>query len=86
MRFFKILISQFLTLVPNKFVPKTPYEPWSQKKTSLRHFHVWGCIVKVRPYNPQSKKLDPKTIRVYFIGIEWDQEILGFIARRRPLE
>ena len=34
----------------------------------LRHFHVWGCKVEVRPYNPQSKKLDPKTISGYFIG------------------
>ena len=28
----------------------------------------WGCKVEVRPYSPQSKKLDPKTIGGYFIG------------------
>ena len=28
----------------------------------------WGCKVEVRPYNLQSKKLDPKTISRYFIG------------------
>ena len=39
-----------------------------QKKPSLRHFHVWGYKVEVRLYNPQSKKLDPKTINGYFIG------------------
>ena len=39
-----------------------------QKKPSLHHFHVWGCKVEVRLYNPQSKKLDPKTISRYFIG------------------
>ena len=44
--------------VPSKFVPKTPYELWSQKKPSLRHFHVWGCKVEVRRYNPQSMKVD----------------------------
>ena len=54
--------------VPNKYVPKTPYELWSQRKLSLCHFHVWGSKVEVRPYNPQSKKLDPKTISGYFIG------------------
>ena len=54
--------------MPSKYVPKTPYELWSQKKPSLRHFHVWGCKVEVRPYNPQSKKLDLKTINGYFIG------------------
>ena len=31
-----------LNQVPSKYVPKTPYELWSQKKPSLRHFHVWG--------------------------------------------
>ena len=57
-----------LNHVPSKFVFKTPYELWSQKKPSLRHFHIWSCKVKVRQYNPQSKKLDPKTISGYFIG------------------
>ncbi|RVW90986.1 Retrovirus-related Pol polyprotein from transposon TNT 1-94 [Vitis vinifera] len=55
-------------VVPNKSVPKTPYELWSGKKPSLHHFHVWGCKAKVRPYNPQSKKLDPKTISGFFVG------------------
>ena len=68
MRFFWILISQCLTHVPSKSVPKTPYELWSQKKFCLRHFHVWGYKVEVGPYNPQSKKLDPKTIIGYLIG------------------
>ena len=30
-----------LNQVPSKFVPKTPYELWSQKKPSVRHFRVW---------------------------------------------
>ena len=54
--------------MPSKSVPKTPYELWSQKKPSLRHFHVSGYNVEVRPYNLQCKKLDPKTINGYFIG------------------
>ena len=57
-----------LNQVPSKSIPKTSYELWSQKKSSLRHFHVWGCKVKVRAYYPQSKKLDPNTITGYFIG------------------
>ena len=68
MRFFRILISKFLTHVLSKSIPKTPYELWSQKKTSLHHFHFLGYKVEVRPYNPQSKKLDPKTISKYLIG------------------
>ena len=57
-----------LNQVPSKSVPKTPYKLWSSKKPSLRHFHVWGCKAEVRPYNPQSKKLDPKIISSYFVG------------------
>ncbi|RVW34940.1 Retrovirus-related Pol polyprotein from transposon TNT 1-94 [Vitis vinifera] len=52
----------------SKSVPKTPYELWSGKKPNLHHFHVWGCKAEVRPYNPQSKKLDPKTISGFFVG------------------
>ena len=29
---------------------------------------VWGCLSEVRIYNPQEKKLDPRTISGYFIG------------------
>ena len=61
-------IAYILNQVPNKSVSKTPNELWSQKKPNLRHFHVWGCKVEVRLYNPQSKKLDPKTISGYFIS------------------
>ena len=60
--------TSILNQVPIKYVSKTPYELWSQKTPSLRHFHVWGCKVEVRPYNPLSKKLDPKTISGYFIA------------------
>jgi len=30
--------------------------------------HVWGCPSEVRIYNPQEKKLNPRTIIGYFIG------------------
>ena len=45
-----------------------PIKIWLGKKPSLRHFHVWGCKAEVRPYNPQSEKLDSKTISSFFIG------------------
>ena len=62
------IVAYILNQVPSKSIPKIPYELWLQKKPSLCHFHVWGCKEKVRPYNPQFKKLDPKTISGYFIG------------------
>ena len=57
-----------LNQVPSKSVPKTPYELMTGKKPTLKHFHVWGCKAEVRPYNPQLKKLDLKTISGFFIG------------------
>ena len=57
-----------LNRVPSKSVPKTPFELWTSRKLSLNHFQVWGCPAEVRLYNPQEKKLDPRTVRFYFIG------------------
>ena len=57
-----------LNRVPRKSVPKTPFELWTNRKPSLNHFRVWGCPAKFRLYNPQEKKLDPRTVRCYFIG------------------
>jgi hypothetical protein len=57
-----------LNRVPSKVVPKTPIELWKGWKPSLRHFHIWGCPVEVRVYNPQLKILYPRTVSGYFIG------------------
>ncbi|KAF7838105.1 putative LRR receptor-like serine/threonine-protein kinase [Senna tora] len=57
-----------LNQVPSKSVEKTPYEIFTGKKPSMKHFRVWGCKAEVRPFNPQQKKLDLKTITGYFIG------------------
>ena len=53
---------------PTKAVPKMPFELWKCWKPSLRHMRIWGCSSEVRIYNPQEKKLDPRTISGYFIG------------------
>ena len=34
----------------------------------MHHYHVWGCKAEVQVYNPQIKKLDPKSISSYFVG------------------
>ncbi|RVW57605.1 Retrovirus-related Pol polyprotein from transposon TNT 1-94 [Vitis vinifera] len=57
-----------LNRVPTKVVLKTPFELLKGWKPSLRHMRVWGCSSEVRIYNPQEKKLDPRTISGYFIG------------------
>ncbi|XP_074306409.1 uncharacterized protein LOC141641653 [Silene latifolia] len=57
-----------LNRVPSKAVSKTPFELFKGWKPSLRHIRIWGCPSEVRVYNPQEKKLDPRTISGYFIG------------------
>ena len=57
-----------LNRVPTKAVSKTPFELWKGWKPSLQHVRIWGCPSEVRVYNPQEKKLDPRTISGYFIG------------------
>jgi hypothetical protein len=56
-----------LNWVPTKVVPKTPFELLKGWKPNLRLVHVWGCLSEVKIYNPQEKKLDPRTISEYFI-------------------
>ena len=82
-----------LNQVPTKVVPNTPFELWKGWKPSLRHMRVWGCLSEVRIYNPQEKKLNPRTISGYFIGYArgigftvhlttlglWNQEMLNFL-------
>jgi len=61
-------IVYILNRVPIKVIPKTPFELLKGWKPSLQHMRVWGCPSEVRIYNPQEKKLDPRTISEYFIG------------------
>src|ERR1044072_3169604 len=57
-----------LNRVPTNAAAKTPYELWIGRKPSLNHFHVWGCPAEARPYRPNEKKLDSRTVSSYFIG------------------
>ena len=50
------------------FRSKTPYELWTSKKPSIRYLHVWGCPAEARPYKPNEKKLDSRTMSCYFVG------------------
>ena len=49
-------------------MPKTPFELWTDRKPSLNHFKVWGCLAEVKIYDPSLKKTDLRTTRCYFIG------------------
>jgi transposase InsO family protein len=57
-----------LNQVPNKSVPKTPYELWAGRKWSLTHLRVWGYRAEAKVFNPNIGKLDPKIVSYHFIG------------------
>ena len=57
-----------LNRVPSKAVAKTPYKLWTGKKPSIRHLHIWGFLVEARPYRPNERKLDSRTMSCYFVG------------------
>ena len=57
-----------LNRVPTKITAKTPYELWTGKKPILKHFHIWRCPAEARPYRPNEKKLDSRTMSCYFVG------------------
>ncbi|XP_068319668.1 uncharacterized protein [Pyrus communis] len=62
------MANYILNCVPSKSVCKTPFEMWTGRKPSLNHLHIWGCSVEARMYNPNEKKLDPRTISCHFVG------------------
>lgn len=43
------------------------YKLWAGNKLSVKYLHVQGCLVKVRPYSPNKKKLDSRMISYDFI-------------------
>ena len=57
-----------LNRVSTKAAAKTSYELWVGRKPSLKHFHLWGCPAEARPFKPNERKLDSRTVSNYFIG------------------
>nr|KYP46417.1 Retrovirus-related Pol polyprotein from transposon TNT 1-94 [Cajanus cajan] len=69
-----LLVYLVLIFLPTQFgqfkvsYNKNPYELWTGKKSSLKHLHVWSFPAEARPYRPNEKKLDLRTISCYFVG------------------
>jgi len=61
-------VAYILNRVSTKAAAKTPYELWVGRKPSLKHFHLWGCPAEARPFKPNERKLDSRTMSNYFIG------------------
>jgi hypothetical protein len=57
-----------LNRVRSKVVSKTPCELWTGREPSLKHLLVWGSPAEAKVFNPNIRKLDPKTVSCHFIG------------------
>ncbi|XP_026409391.1 uncharacterized protein LOC113304476 [Papaver somniferum] len=75
-----------LNRVPSKAVPKTPFELWTGRKPSLHHLHVWGCPAEARLYDPDIKKLDPRTVTCRFIGYPERSKGFRFYCPARSMQ
>ncbi|KAJ4719033.1 Retrovirus-related Pol polyprotein from transposon TNT 1-94 [Melia azedarach] len=62
------IAAYILNRISTKATIKTPYKLWTCKKPNLKYLYVWGCPVEERPYRPNEKKLDSRTVSYYFIG------------------
>ena len=49
---------------------KTPYEAWSGKKPHLGHLKVFGCLAHVKNTTPHPKKLDDRSQKMVYLGVE----------------
>ena len=49
---------------------KMPYEAWYSKKLAIHHFRVFGCVAYMKVTRPHLAKLDPRGLKVVFIGYE----------------
>ncbi|GJQ99271.1 retrovirus-related pol polyprotein from transposon TNT 1-94 [Tanacetum coccineum] len=62
------IVTHILNSVHSKSVLKTSFELWTGWAPSLRYFKIWGFPAEAKKFNPQTKKLDSRTISCYFIG------------------
>ncbi|RVW32450.1 Retrovirus-related Pol polyprotein from transposon TNT 1-94 [Vitis vinifera] len=74
-------MAYILNQVPSKSVPKTPYELWSGKKSSLHHFHVWD--VRLRFYCPSHTTEIIESDRVVYFEDEVNADP-NFVSREIP--
>ena len=61
------IVAYILNRITTKATVKTRYELWTGKESSLKHLYVWEFLAETRPYRPNEKKLDLKTMSCFFI-------------------
>ena len=74
-----------LNQVSAKAIEKTPFELFKGWKPSLQLVRIWGCLSEVRIYNPQEKKLYPRTMSGISLDMSRSPKIIDSIVLLTPL-
>ena len=67
---------------------KTPHEAWYNKKPAVHHLRVFDCVAYMKVACPHLSKLDPRGLKVVFIGYEpWSKayRLYDHVGRRAHL-
>jgi hypothetical protein len=65
-----------LNWLPSNSVSKITYELWTGCKPSLNYLQVWGCPAEAKIFNPNTDKLESKTVTYHFI--DYPEKSKGF--------
>ena len=58
-----------LNRVFSKVIQGTPFELWKNRKPSLNHIHIWGCLIKQGLNTMKKNKIkNHRTISYCFIS------------------
>ncbi|PRQ55986.1 putative RNA-directed DNA polymerase [Rosa chinensis] len=55
----------------------TPEEAWSNRKPTVDHFRVFGCVAYSHVPDERRRKLDDKGVKCIFLGSSWDWSRIG---------
>jgi len=66
---FGLRLSCVLNRCPTKALQSiTPYEAWHDRKPSIEHMRIFGCLSYALVSQTQRKKLDDKAVKCIFVG------------------
>jgi transposase InsO family protein len=60
-----------LNRLPTKALKNlTVFEAWFKKRPHLAHLRVFGCVGHVKPAGPHVKKLDDRSVKMVYFGVD----------------
>lgn len=66
-------------MLPSRSIEKTPHELWFGKKPDYRNLHRFGCAAFVHVPKVKRTKLEPKAIKLTFVGYSDHHKAFRFI-------